>query len=149
MVKIEDIKELRNLTGVSLEACRQALEETEGGIAGAIEILKSRGESLAAKKSGRETNQGLIVSYIHLNGKIGVLVKLLSETDFVAQNELFGKLAHDLAMHIAATDPQNIEELLKEPFVKDESLLVDDLIKSYVSRLGENIRVGEFCRFSI
>lgn len=149
MVKIEDLKKLRDLTGISIEACRQALQSAEDNIEKALEFLKARGESVAEKKSGRATNQGRIEAYIHGNGKIGVLVKLLSETDFVARNELFVELAHDIALHIAASNPGSVDELLVQPFVKDQDITVGDLIKNYIAKLGENIKVGEFCRLSL
>ena len=98
---------------------------------------------------GRETDEGLIFPYVHANGKIGVLIKMLCETDFVARNYEFQKLGHELAMHIAAMNPVNIDELLAQSYIRDESLTVDVLIKDYIGKLGENIKVAEFCRFEI
>lgn len=148
-LNINDIKKIREITGISVEAVRQALESAGGKIEEAMEMLKKRGIEVAAKKSERETGQGLIFSYIHSNGKIGVLLKLLCETDFVARNEQFQQLGHELAMHIAAMNSQSIEELLAQPYVRDQDLTIDALVKNYIAKLGENIRVSEFCRFEI
>jgi len=102
MENIEKIKELRQITGVSLSLCKKAVEEAQGDLEKAKELLRKWGEDLASKKSSRETGEGIIDAYIHSNKKIGVLIELRCETDFVARNEEFQKLAHDLAMHIAA-----------------------------------------------
>lgn len=110
MKDIEKIKELREITGVSLSLCKKALEESNGDIEKAKEILRKWGEDLAEKKSSRKTSQGIIEAYIHSNKKIGVLVELRCETDFVARNQKFQELAHDLAMHIAAMKPKYIKE---------------------------------------
>lgn len=149
MVNINDIKKIREITGISVEAVREALEKAGGKIEEALQMLKKRGIEVAAKKFARETGQGLIFSYIHSNGKIGVLLKLLCETDFVAKNEQFGELGHELSLHIAAMNPQNTEELLAQPYVRDQDLSVDALVKNYIAKLGENIRISEFCRFDI
>lgn len=149
MVNINDIKKIREITGISIEAVREALQNSGGKIEDALDLLKKRGIAVAAKKSGRETGEGLIFSYIHSNGKIGVLLKLLCETDFVARNEQFNKLGHELTMHIAAMNPEDTKELLSQPYVRDQDTIVDDLVKSYIAKLGENIRVGEFCRFNL
>ncbi len=149
MVKIEDLKKIRAMTGVSVDAVRKALEEAGGEIDKALKLLQERGAKVAAKKAGRETAEGIIASYIHANGKLGVLVKLLCETDFVARNEQFQKLGHELAMHVAAMSPIDIEDLLAQPYVRDQDTTVDALVKDYISKLGENIKIGDFCRFEI
>ena len=148
-INIGDIKKIREITGISIEAVREALENAGGKIEEALKMLKNRGIAVAAKKSDRETGEGLIFSYIHSNGKIGILLKLLCETDFVARNEQFKELGHELAMHIAATDPKDTKELLIQPYVRDQDLTVDALVKNYIAKLGENIRISEFCRFTI
>ncbi len=148
-LNINDIKKIREITGISVEAVREALQNAGGKIEDALDLLKKRGVAVAAKKSGRETGEGLVFSYIHSNGKIGVLLKLLCETDFVARNEQFNKLGHELTMHIAAMNPEDTEELLSQPYVRDQDTTVDALVKSYIVKLGENIRVSEFCRFSL
>lgn len=149
MVKIEDLKKIRSMTGVSVDAIRKALEEAGGEIERALKLLQDRGAMVAAKKAGRETGEGIICSYIHANNKVGVMVKILCETDFVARTEQFKKLGHELAMHIAAMNPASVEDLLAQPYVRDQDMTIDAIIKDYVAKLGENIKVGEFCRFEI
>ena len=149
MVKVEDLKKIREMTGVSVDAINKALEKADGKIEQALQFLKERGVSVAAKKSQRQTGEGLVFSYIHGNGKIGVMIKLFCETDFVARNEEFKNLGHELAMHIAAASPISVEELLDQPYVRDEDITIDALVKDHIGKLGENIRVGEFCRFEI
>ena len=149
MVKIEDLQKIRKATGASVDAVRKALEEAGGQIDKAFDILKERGIAAASKKSARETEEGVVFSYIHGNGKIGVLVKLLCETDFVARNDEFQKLGHELAMHIAAMNPSDIKELLSQVYVRDQDIMVENFIKDYIAKLGENIRISEFCRFEI
>lgn len=137
------------MTGASVDAIRKVLEEANGEIGRALELLKIRGATVAAKKAGRSTGEGIISYYIHANGKIGVLVKLLCETDFVARTEQFKELGHELAMHIAAMNPANVEELFSQEYVRNQDQTIDELVKEYISKLGENIRVSEFCRFEI
>jgi len=149
MVKIEDLKKIREITGVSIDAIRKALEETGGEIEKALGLLKERGALIAAKKAGRQTGEGIVSSYIHANGKVGVMVKILCETDFVARTEQFKELGHEMAMHIAAMNPANIEELTAQPYVRNQEQTIDQLVKDYISKLGENIQIGEFCRFEI
>jgi len=149
MVKIEDLKKIREITGVSIDAIREALEEAGGEVEKALGLLKERGALVAAKKAGRQTGEGIISSYIHANGKVGVMIKLLCETDFVARTEQFKELGHEIAMHIAAMNPVNIEELIAQPYVRNQDQTIDQLMKDYISKLGENIQIGEFCRFEI
>lgn len=146
---IGDIKKIREMTGISFDSVRQALEDADGKIELALEMLKKKGVEASAKKSGRETGEGLVFSYIHSNGKIGVLLKLLCETDFVAKNEQFKELGHELTMHIAAMNPQNVEELLDQLYIRDQDLTIDAFIKNYIAKMGENIKIGEFSRFEI
>ncbi len=149
MVKIEDLKKIREMTSASVDAIRKALVEADGKIERALELLKERGAAVAAKKAERSTGEGTISCYIHANGKIGVLVKILCETDFVARNEQFQKLGRELAMHIAAMNPADINDLLSQPYVRDQDITIDNLVKDYIAKLGENIRIAEFCRFEI
>jgi len=149
MVKIEDLKKIREITGVSMDAIRKALEEAGGEIEKAMGLLKERGALIAAKKVGRQTGEGVVSFYIHANGKVGVMVKLLCETDFVARTEQFKELGHEIAMHIAAMNPENVEELVAQSYVRNQDQTVDQFIKDYISKLGENIQIGEFCRFEI
>ena len=137
------------MTGASVDAIHKALKEADGEIERALELLKDRGAMVAAKKAGRQTGEGIVSYYIHANGKVGVLVKLLCETDFVARTEQFKELGHELAMHIAAMDPINIEDFLSQAYIRDQDMTIDALIKDYIAKLGENIKISEFCRFEI
>ena len=114
----------------------------------AVSIIHKRGLVKAEKKSERATGAGLLETYIH-NERVGVLLELRCETDFVARSEDFKKLAHDLAMHVAAMDPGSVDELLKQAYIKDESTDIESLIKSVIAKFGENIRVEKFCRYSL
>lgn len=148
-MSIDTIKELRELTGLSFKEIQEALRQTQGDRQKAIELLKTRGASIAAKKSSRTTGEGIIEAYIHSNKKIGVLVEVVCETDFVARNPLFGELAHECAMHIAAMAPATTEELVAQPYIKDQTITVGQLITTAIAKLGENIKVNRFERFAI
>lgn len=143
------IKELRDSTGFSFNEIRKALEEARGNKGRALEILKAHGASVAEKKSSRTTGEGIVEAYIHATKKVGSMVELLCETDFVARNPLFTQLAHEVAMHIAAMDPENLSELLKQPFIKDQDISVEELIQQYIAKIGENIKIGKFVRFQL
>lgn len=149
MSDVETIKELRETTGLSFKEIQKALAEAGGDKARAVEVLKAHGATIAEKKASRKTAEGLVESYIHSNRKIGVLVEVLCETDFVARNPLFSELAHELAMHVAAMDPRDNEELLGQPYVKDQDITIKDLVTQYIAKLGENIKVERFVRFQI
>jgi len=148
-IDIKLIKQLREETQVSIADCTKALTEAKGDYEKAIELLKKRGIERAEKKATRETAQGLIESYIHQNGKVGVLLEILCETDFVARTEDFKRLAHEVAMQIAAMNPKNVEALLKQEYIRDGSLTIENLIKQTIGKLGENIVVKQFSRFEI
>jgi elongation factor Ts len=148
-ISIDQIKKLREETQVSIADCRTALEEAKGNYEKAIEILKKKGAERAEKKADRETAQGLIESYIHQNGKVGVLVKVLCETDFVARTDDFKHLIHEIAMQIAAMNPESVEKLLKQEYIRDGSVTIDQLVKQTIGKLGENIRIKEFSRFEV
>ena len=188
------VKKLREMTGAGMLDCKKALEETNGNLEEAVELLRKKGIAKAAKKAGRETKEGLIHSYIHAGGRVGVLLELNCETDFVARNELFKELANELALQIAAMKPKWVKRedvpeeivakegeiareaaiadgkpehiaekiaegkvnkffqencLLEQKYIKDESKSVEELIKEYIAKIGENIQVGRFCRFEI
>ncbi|RMA97328.1 translation elongation factor Ts [Hydrogenothermus marinus] len=188
------VKTLRDMTGAGFMECKKALEETGGDLEKAVEVLRKKGAAKAAKKAGRETKEGLIHSYIHAGGRVGVLLELNCETDFVARNELFKELANELALQIAAMKPKWVKRedvpeeiiakegeiareaaiaegkpehiaekiaegklnkffqencLLEQKFIKDETKTIEDLIKEYIAKIGENIQVGRFCRFEI
>ncbi len=142
-INIDELKKLREETGAGISDCREALEYSKGDIERAKEYLKKKGFDKATSKGNRETNAGLVETYSH-GGKMGVLVTLLCETDFVAKTEDFKYLAHELALQVASMRPDNTEELLEQDYIRDTSMKVDDLIKSYIAKLGENIKVASF-----
>lgn len=148
-IDIERIRQLRDQTGLSFNEIKKALEEASGDVAEAINILKARGISVAEKKSGRETKEGVIESYVHNNRKIGSLIELNCETDFVAKNNEFLNLAHELVMQVASMNPKDNEDFLDQPYIKDQDLTIKDLIQQHIAKLGENIKVGGFIRFSV
>ena len=165
------IKQLREETGVGIMECKKALEQSGGDLQKAKEVLKKRGLEIAAKKSTRTALQGRIEGYIHHNHKVGVLVEINCETDFVARSEDFIRLCKDVAMHIAAIPPiylkkedipkNNVPEkedvgdfykrtcLLEQPFVKDEKITIGEYLTSVIAKTGENIVIKRFVRFSL
>jgi elongation factor Ts len=188
------VKELREKTGAPMMDCKQALSEAKGDLEQAVVLLRKKGVSVAAKKATRVTSEGSVASYIHAGGKIGVLVEVNCESDFVARTEDFKELIHDIAMHIAASDPRyvrkedvtpeayarekdiflaqavasgkpaNIAEkmvagkmekfyeevcLIEQPFIKDQTISVGQLIATKIGKLGENISVRRFARFKV
>jgi elongation factor Ts len=188
------VKELREKTNAPMMDCKHALTESKGDMEGAIVILRKKGVATAAKKATRATSEGTVTSYIHAGGKIGVLVEVNCESDFVARTEDFKGLVHDIAMHIAATDPRYIRKedvsadafekekdiyraqaaqtgkpapviekivegkmgkfyeevcLYEQPFIKDQTMTVHQLIATVVGKLGENISVRRFARFKV
>jgi len=147
-IKIEDIKLLREQTGAGIADCREALKETGGDLEKAKEHLKKKGLDKASSKAEREVKAGLVETYSH-GGKVGVLVELLCETDFVARTEDFKNLAHELTLQIASMIPSGVEELLSQEYIRDNSLTVDKLIKGVVGKVGENIQVGRFERIAL
>jgi len=149
MITTEQIKQLREDTGLSIMQCQKALEEAGGDRDKAIEILKAKGAEIAGKKGDRTLGAGSVVSYIHSGDTVGVLLELLSETDFVAKNPDFKAVAKDIAMHVAAMNPADTAELLGQPFIKDPAKNVSDLINNTVQKFGERTEVGRFTRFSI
>lgn len=149
MSAIDDIKHLRAITGISILECKKALEAAGGDIQKAKEILRQWGKEVAEKKQGRQVGAGLITSYIHGQGALGVLLELRCETDFVARSDDFQRLSKEIAMQIASMDPNNVEELLAQPFVKNTSQTVQGLIEETIGKLGENIRIAQFARFAI
>ncbi len=148
-VDIKLIKKLRDETSISVSEVRQALEEANNDYNKALEILKSKAAEKAAKKADRETGEGIVEAYIHGGGKIGVMVMLLSETDFVARTDEFKQLAHEIAMQVAAMDPKDVTELLQQEFIKDPSKTIEQMVKEAIHKTGENIVVKKFERFAI
>jgi len=193
-VTAAQVKELRDKTNAPMMDCRNALAESKGDIEAAIVWLRKKGVATAAKKATRTTSEGSVASYIHAGGKIGVLVEVNCESDFVARTDDFKQLVHDVAMHVAATDPRYIRKedvtpeafekekdiyraqaaatgkpaavvekivegkmskfyeevcLLEQPFIKDQTITVHQLIASVVGKLGENISVKRYARFKV
>jgi elongation factor Ts len=158
------IKQLREETGAGVMDAKRALEEASGDMAKAKAVLKEKGLAAAAKKAERATNQGLVEAYIHAGGRIGVLVEVNCETDFVAKTPKFQQLARDIAMQVAAMQPLvvDVEQrsadmegsdeevvLLAQPFIRDGSRTIGDLVKEAIATTGENIRVARFSRFEL
>src|SRR5947199_4624252 len=193
-VSATQVKELREKTGAPRMDCKNALTEAKGDLEAAIVVLRKKGIATAAKKATRVTSEGSVISYIHAGGKIGVLVEINCESDFVARTDDFKEMAHDIAMHIAASDPKFIRRedvtaadferekdiyrsqaaatgkppavvekivegkmgkfyeevcLLDQPFIKDQTISVSQLIATKVGKLGENISVRRFARFKV
>jgi elongation factor Ts len=149
MITIDQIKKLREETAISIFECKKALEEAQGDFQKAKELLKKWGKDLSGRRAGRGTEQGIITSYIHANKKIGVLLELGCESDFVAKNENFQNLAHELCLQIAAMMPDNIESLLKQPWIKNGSKIIQELIDESIAQIGENIVLKRFERYEI
>jgi elongation factor Ts len=193
-ISATQVKELREKTGAPMMDCKQALTEAKGDMEAAVVVLRKKGVSVAAKKAARVTSEGSVTSYIHAGGKIGVLVEVNCESDFVARTEDFKELVHDIAMHIAASDPKyirkedvtaedfarekdialaraiasgkpaNIAEkmvagkmekfyeevcLYEQPFIKDQTVSISQLVATKIGKLGENISVRRFARFKV
>jgi elongation factor Ts len=193
-ISATQVKELREKTGAPMMDCKQALTEAKGDMEAAVVVLRKKGVSVAAKKAARVTSEGSVTSYIHAGGKIGVLLEVNCESDFVARTEDFKELVHDIAMHIAASDPKyirkedvtaedfarekdialaraiasgkpaNIAEkmvagkmekfyeevcLYEQPFIKDQTVSIAQLIATKIGKLGENIAVRRFARFKV
>lgn len=148
-ITIDQVKKLREKTGAAVLDCRRALEENQGDLKKAVAWLRKRGIEKAEKKADRETSQGLVEAYIHATGKVGAMVELLCETDFVARNEEFKNLARELAMQVAAMNPQNLDKLLRQEYIRDNSKTVGDLIKEVIAKVGENIVVKRFERYEL
>lgn len=148
-IDVKLIKKLRDETAASIDDCRKALEETSSDYKKALDWLKKHGIEKAEKKADRQTSQGLIESYIHQNGKVGVLVEILCETDFVARTDDFKKLAHEVAMQVAAMNPKDVDSLLKQEYIRDGSITIEKLVKQTIGTLGENIVIKKIVRFEI
>jgi elongation factor Ts len=192
-ITVDMVKELRERTGAGVLDCRNALQEVGGDFDKAATLLRKKGLAIAAKKADREAKEGLVEAYIHGGGRLGVLLELNCETDFVARTADFQGLAHDLAMQIAATNPQYLTPqdiptdvveglrqrerdqvegdkpyevverilegklkkyyqevcLLEQPFIKDEGVVIGELITAKIAKLGENIKVRRFARFEL
>lgn len=148
-VSSDQVKELRDKTGVSVMECKKALTEANGDIAKALELLSARAEVMAGKKSDRELGAGTVAAYVHNTGQVGAMVLLSSETDFVSKNEEFSALAHGIAMHAAAMQPESVEALLAQPYIKDSTKTVADLVSLASQKFGERIEVSKLSFFSV
>ena len=148
-ISIDQVKKLRKETGAPIMECRTALEKYEGDGKKAKEWLKAKGLEKAEKKSQRKVGAGLVEAYTHTDGKIGVLIEVLCETDFVARNQDFKNFAHELALQVASMNPKNIDELLSQPWIRDETKKISDLVKEKIAQFGENIKISRFERFEL
>jgi elongation factor Ts len=161
---VEQIRSLRELSGAGIMECKQALEDSDGDINQAVEALRQKGFARAARRSDRETTEGLIEAYVHTGGRVGGMVELGCETDFVARTPEFRTLAHDIAMQVAAMSPvylseEDIEDgddrppaqvcLLQQPFIKDGSRTLQDLVRETAAQTGENVRIVHFSRLAL
>jgi elongation factor Ts len=155
------VKELREKTGAGVMDCKRALQDANGDMEKAAEALRQKGLTRHAKLAGRAANQGLIESYIHTGGRIGALVELNCETDFVARTDEFRTLAREIAMQVASMDPKSVgaisdEEagedesaLLNQSYIRDPSKTIRDLVRETIGKVGENIQVSRFSRFEV
>ena len=148
-VDVKLVVKLRRETGGGVMACRNALAKAGGNYQKAKKILEKEGIKKAAKKKDRETKQGYVATYTHATGKIGVVVEVFCETDFVARNKEFQRFTRELCLQVAAMNPKNEKELLKQAYIREPEKTVDELLKSQIAKFGENIRLGRFQRFEI
>ncbi|MBI3956261.1 translation elongation factor Ts [Candidatus Gottesmanbacteria bacterium] len=147
-ISLDTLKKLRAETQAGVADCRQALEDALGDYKKAKRLLTDRGLEKAAKKEGKETSQGIVESYVH-NGRVGVLVELRSETDFVARTDEFKNLAHEVSLQVCSMNPKNTRELLAEPYIRDPNLTIEGLMKQTIAKVGENITVARFTRMQL
>ncbi|MFH0987313.1 MAG: elongation factor Ts [Patescibacteria group bacterium] len=148
-IPIEKIKKLREKTNISVAECKKALEEKEDDFDEALKILKKKGAEILEKKKSRQTKSGLVDAYLHQNGKVAAIVKVSCESDFASRNEEFRDFVHDLSMQIAAMAPLSIEELLKQPYIKDVKKNIKDLLEELVCKIGENVKIDDFKRLEL
>jgi len=144
----DDVVKLREVTGAGVMECKRALEEAKGDFDEAKKIIHERGLAKVEKRADREAGAGMIYSYVH-NERIGVLVDVRAETDFVVHSDPFKDLVREIAMQVAAMAPENVEELLKQPYIKDEKRTVQDIVHDVIAKVGENIKVRAFSRLEI
>lgn len=163
-VTVEQIRALREMTGAGIMECKEALESSNGDQQKAVNLLREKGFAQAAKRAHRATTEGLIESYIHTGGRVGALVEVGCETDFVARTPEFRQLAHDIAMQVAAMAPHYVSQdemeegdnrppaqvsLLQQPFIKDNSRLVGEVVQELAAKVGENVKVVRFSRLAL
>ena len=149
MKQIEKLKKLRNKSGVSIALCNKALTQSNGDLKKAEKILAQWGNEIAKTKADRLTQEGTIAAYVHHNKKVAAMVLLQCETDFVAKNKEFQKLAYEIAMQVAAMKPKSTKELLKQEYIRDSKKTIELLIKESIAKLGENIIIAEFSLLAV
>jgi len=147
--KVDDIKKLRKQTNAPIMECQKALEQTKGDFKKAQVLLKKWGQARADKKTDRKVCEGIIEAYIHADKKTGVLLKIHCETDFVAKTKDFQNLAHEITLQVAAMEPKDVNDLLKQAYIRDNNITIKDFIRQHIGKLGENIVVANFQRFKI
>lgn len=146
---MDKIKSLREKTGAGVMDAKKALEEAKGDLAKAEEIIAQRGLTKAASKSEREVKSGRVYSYVHNTGRVGAMVEIACETDFVANTEDFQTLCKEVAMQVASMDPEDVEILMKQSYIRDSSKTIEDLVKALIAKTGENTKVVRFVRFAL
>lgn len=142
------IAKLREETGAGVMDCKRALDDARGNFKQAKKFLADNAATIAKKKAERATKHGIIDSYVHV-GKIGVLIEVLCESDFVAKNEYFKKMVHQLALQIASMNPKDVDELLEQDYIADQSMKVSDFINTLIGKIQENIKVNRFMRMEL
>ncbi len=147
-MNLKDLKKLRQDSGAGIADCKEALKASDGDMKKAKEWLTKKGFEKGASKGDRAVKAGIIDVYSH-NGKVGVLVEVLCETDFVARTDDFKNLAHELSLQIASMNPSSVEDLLAQEYIRDGTLTIDQLIKGVIGKVGENIQVGRFERIAL
>jgi elongation factor Ts len=148
-ISMDEIKKLREKTGAGVMDAKRALEEARGDMKQAEAWIAKKGLASAEKKADRETKQGTVGYYIHHDGKSGAMVKLLCETDFVAKTDDFQQLARELAMQVTSMRPETVEAFLKQVYVRDPKMTIEELVKQTAGKLGENVQVGEIVRVGL
>lgn len=149
MADVKLVKKLREETAASIALCNKALNEAENDVEKARKLLQKWGVEQADKKTSRATEQGIIAVYTHHNRRFAAMVTLQCETDFVAKNEEFIKLGNEIAMQIASMQPKTSDELMKQPYIRETGKTIEALVKEMISKLGENIRIGDFVRLAL
>lgn len=148
-INAETVKVLREETGISVMQCKKALEDAGGDIEKARAILREMSAAQAAKKADRELGAGIVASYIHSNKKMGVMVQIACETDFVAQNDEFVAGANQIAMHIGAMNPEDVSALLEQPFILNPEMTIKQVIDGLTQKTGERVEIGRFVRYEV
>lgn len=144
-----DIKKLREETGAGMLDCKKCLDKADGNYDEAVKLAVAKGLAKAEKKADRETKEGYIASYVHSNSKVAGLVEILCETDYVARNDEFQKMASNVAMQVVAMNPTTIEELLEQSFIKNPELTIEELVKRTSGKIGEKFVISRFVRYEV